>query len=132
MVTSVDHAPLKFVLNVFEGGAQLFNPWQNRKGRFPAWATHFALLLIDSTGHRFKLERVDNGVWIKEIHNSDHVEKGKKLHIQDQSYVVVDVADGKGTKPADLSAFVEKEQKPEYHGLFKNCKHLAFDSRKVI
>ncbi|CAJ1356167.1 unnamed protein product, partial [Effrenium voratum] len=115
----------KGFLHFIEGAAQWFNPRQNWAGRFPATATHFAVLITLEDNSQCILERLRDRVRRENIGHCDPLQEGQKLQLEGQDNVVVKVT--KVNQWKDLKSFQDKEEKHKYHGMCKNCKHLAYD-----
>ncbi|CAJ1356168.1 unnamed protein product, partial [Effrenium voratum] len=71
------------------------------------------------------LERLRDRVRRENIGHCDPLQEGQKLQLEGQDNVVVKVT--KVNQWKDLKSFQDKEEKHKYHGMCKNCKHLAYD-----
>ena len=144
-------------LNFIEFFAQLLNPRNNPKGRFPGMGTHFAWLLTFEghpplilerlrDGDHFHppliLERLSDGGQLKKVANLHGLSVGEKLLLGDCTHhgVLVYSTVVKIVKMdtihhrvslADVRLWLWNKKHQSYNLASNNCKHFAYDPCNV-
>eukprot|EP00438_Fugacium_kawagutii_P004437 Skav210969 [mRNA] locus=scaffold2129:120749:132615:+ [translate_table: standard] len=129
LVSPLNDGFIPGVLKSIEFCAQLFNPAQNWKGKFPSMATHFALLLRFEGHPPLVLQRVREGVDMRKVQQCS-VHPGQPVFVDGDKHLIVKVFDlSKDLKWEDVLQFINEERQHAYHAMGKNCKHFAYEPR---
>ena len=130
----MDDVLLMHVLNFLEFFAQLFNPGNNKKGKFTAMGTHFAWLLTFEGHPPFILERLRDGVQFKKVDEHIHgLRVGKKLPVlEDLEVTVVKMHTlHQRVSLEHVRQWLDCKRQRSYNLVVNNCKHFAYDPWNV-
>jgi hypothetical protein len=131
LVSPLVDAGIMGVLYFIEFFAQLLNPRNNPKGRFPGMGTHFAWLLTFEDNHRMILERLRDGDQIKKVDEDLHgLRVGKKLPLLGATVVKMDTIHHR-VSLANVWQWLSNKKHQSYTFAFNNCKHFAYDPWNV-